>query len=60
MLVECTDFSVRGREKTSVLVYWKRLPTKTNGIAKYIREQEKEDIIYDQLAIKEYADPFKG
>ena len=30
-----------------------------NGIAKYIREQEKEDIIYDQLSIKEWEDPFK-
>ena len=29
------------------------------GIAKYIREQEHEDQIYDQLAIKEYTDPFK-
>ena len=30
------------------------------GIAKYIREQEHEDQIYDQLTIKEYTDPFKG
>ena len=29
------------------------------GIAKYIREQEHEDQIYDQLTLKEYADPFK-
>ena len=31
-----------------------------NGIAKYIREQEKEDIIYDQLSFKEWEDPFKS
>ena len=30
------------------------------GIAKYIREQEKEDMIYDQLSFKEYIDPFKN
>ena len=30
-----------------------------NGIAKYIREQEQEDIIYDQLAFKGCEDPFK-
>lgn len=30
-----------------------------NGIAKYIREQEQEDIIYDQLSFKEWEDPFK-
>ena len=29
------------------------------AIAKYIQEQEKEDIIYDQLSLKEYTDPFK-
>ena len=31
-----------------------------NGIAKYIREQEKEDIIYEQLSFKEWEDPFKN
>ena len=31
-----------------------------NGIAKYIREQEKEDIIYEQLSFKEWEDPFKS
>ena len=30
------------------------------GIAKYIREQEKEDMIYDQITFKEYTDPFKN
>ena len=30
-----------------------------NGIAKYIREQEKEDMMYDQISFKEYQDPFK-
>ena len=30
-----------------------------NGIAKYIREQEQEDMIYDQLTFKEWEDPFK-
>ena len=29
------------------------------GIARYIREQEHEDQIYEQLSIKEYVDPFK-
>ena len=29
------------------------------GIARYIREQEHEDQIYDQIALKEYIDPFK-
>ena len=29
------------------------------GIARYIREQEHEDQIYDQLTLKEYVDPFK-
>ena len=30
------------------------------GIARYIREQEHEDQIYDQIALKEYTDPFKN
>ncbi len=29
------------------------------GIARYIREQEHEDMINDQISIKEYIDPFK-
>lgn len=29
-------------------------------IRKYIREQEKEDILEDKLHTKEYEDPFKG
>ena len=29
------------------------------GIARYIREQEYEDQINDQLTLKEYVDPFK-
>ena len=29
------------------------------GIARYIREQEHEDMINDQMSIKEYIDPFK-
>ena len=28
-------------------------------IARYIREQEYEDMINDQISIKEYIDPFK-
>ena len=27
-------------------------------IAKYIREQEKQDIVKDKLSVKEYEDPF--
>ena len=30
------------------------------GIAKYIREQEHEDQIHDQISLKEYTDPFKS
>ena len=30
-----------------------------NGIAKYIRDQEKEDMMCDQISFKEYMDPFK-
>ena len=29
-------------------------------IEEYVRNQLQEDMIYDQLSIKEYADPFKG
>ena len=29
-------------------------------IAKYIREQEKQDQVEDKLTTKEYKDPFKG
>ena len=29
------------------------------SIAEYIRNQEKEDMITDQISIKEYMDPFK-
>ena len=29
-------------------------------IAKYIREQETEDMIQDKKSVKEYEDPFKG
>ena len=29
-------------------------------IAKYIRDQEKQDRIEDKLTMKEYQDPFKG
>ena len=32
----------------------------TATIQKYIRDQEKEDQIMDQLKTKEYVDPFKG
>jgi putative transposase len=28
------------------------------AIAEYIRNQEKEDMLYDQISIKEYMDPF--
>ena len=30
------------------------------AIEAYIRDQEKEDIMKDQISIKEYIDPFKG
>lgn len=30
------------------------------AIAKYIRDQEKQDLIEDKLTTKEYQDPFKG
>ncbi|SHJ08561.1 putative transposase, partial [Propionispora hippei DSM 15287] len=30
------------------------------AIAKYIREQLQEDIIVDQLSLKELTDPFTG
>ncbi|KHN49137.1 IS200/IS605 family transposase, partial [Pectobacterium fontis] len=29
-------------------------------IQKYIRDQEKSDLLSDKLSSKEYADPFKG
>jgi len=29
-------------------------------IKKYIRDQEKEDMMSDQISLKEYVDPFKG
>ena len=29
-------------------------------IKKYIREQEKQDMLEDKLTTKEYDDPFKG
>lgn len=32
----------------------------TATIAKYIREQEKQDQVMDKLTTKEYEDPFKG
>ena len=30
------------------------------AIAEYVRNQQKEDMIEDQISIKEYADPFTG
>ncbi len=30
------------------------------AIEEYIRNQEQEDMIADQISIKEYMDPFKG
>lgn len=30
------------------------------AIEEYIRNQQKEDMIADQISIKEYMDPFKG
>lgn len=30
------------------------------SVQKYIQEQEKEDMINDQITMKEYLDPFKG
>ena len=32
----------------------------TNKVQEYIREQEKEDMMQDNLSNKEYKDPFKG
>ena len=32
----------------------------TNKVQEYIREQEKEDVMQDNLSSKEYKDPFKG
>ena len=32
----------------------------TKIIAEYVRNQLKEDMIYDQISLKEYVDPFKG
>ena len=29
-------------------------------IKKYIRDQEKEDMMLGQISLKEYVDPFKG
>ncbi|MEA4815723.1 MAG: IS200/IS605 family transposase, partial [Lachnospiraceae bacterium] len=31
-----------------------------NAIQKYIQDQLKEDMMTDQLTLKEYVDPFKG
>ena len=31
-----------------------------NAIARYIQEQLKEDMMSDQMTMKEYVDPFKG
>jgi putative transposase len=30
------------------------------AITQYIRNQEKEDMMSDQMTLKEYVDPFKG
>ncbi len=30
-----------------------------NAIARYIQDQEKENMMYDQLSLKEHTDPFK-
>lgn len=31
-----------------------------NAIEEYIKNQQKEDMMSDQISIKEYMDPFKG
>ena len=31
-----------------------------NAIEEYIKNQEREDMITDQISFKEYTDPFKG
>ncbi|WP_027626626.1 IS200/IS605 family transposase, partial [Clostridium lundense] len=31
-----------------------------NAIEEYIKNQQNEDMIADQISIKEYVDPFKG
>uniref|UniRef100_UPI0004812722 IS200/IS605 family transposase n=2 Tax=Clostridium lundense TaxID=319475 RepID=UPI0004812722 len=31
-----------------------------NAIEEYIKNQQNEDMIADQISIKEYIDPFKG
>ena len=33
---------------------------RTLVVEEYIRNQEKEDMIQDNLTLKEYKDPFKG
>ncbi|MDY6430991.1 MAG: IS200/IS605 family transposase, partial [Bacilli bacterium] len=32
----------------------------TEKVKQYIRDQEKEDMMQDNLSSKEYKDPFKG
>ena len=40
--------------------YVDRVGRNKKAIQEYIRNQEREDMIADQISIKEYIDPFKG
>ena len=40
--------------------YVNTVGTNKTAVQKYIHEQEKEDMINDQITMKEYLDPFKG
>ena len=49
----CREFWCRGYYVDSV-------GNNKAAVQKYIQEQEKEDMISDQITMKEYLDPFKG
>ena len=52
-------FKYRNREFWCRGYYVSTVGGNKNGIAKYIRDQEKEDMMCDQISFKEYMDPFK-
>ena len=49
----CREFWCRGYYVDTVV-------NNKAAVQKYIQEQEKEDMISDQITMKEYLDPFKG
>ena len=49
----CREFWCRG-------YYVDTVGNNKAAVQKYIQEQEKEDMISDQITMKEYLDPFKG